>query len=166
MKEGTITVGGITYVWNLEPHEIDGGNEQVIEGLRLICNARPIGFIRDKTGHSGPMAGWYGEANPYGSGTTYTTHDLEALIRRIVATHHEISHLQTMELSAYATDPAADHFDVFELGTSIRIGRILRISDQDWHAYLTDIRPEDPIRSKSLRAALDSLAGQNLDPLS
>ncbi len=158
MKEGTISVGGVTYVWELKKHS----SRLSKSGLQLICNARPIGFIRDETDHS-DMPGWYGEPDPDGVGTTFgPAANLESMIRRIIATHREIAHFLTDTVDAYAANPIADRFDVFEADTNTRIGRVMKISDDDWRAYLIDTPSAvDPFRAASLRAALQKLGHEN-----
>ena len=167
MKEGTISVGGVTYVWELEPHTIifqhvtdpKGSAPRTREGLRVICNAKPIGFIHEE------LSGWLGNVHPDGIGTTLgPIKDLEAIIRRTVAAHHEIAHLVTTGADAYASDPLAERFDVFTGGTNTRFGRIVKISDDDWRAYLSYEPPTDPLRARTLRDAVKILATRNQGP--
>lgn len=152
-KEGTINVGGVTYVWELEPFR---------KGFRIVCNATPIGFIRDHNSfileHNGGP-GWYGEANPNGIGTSFgPIRDVESIIRRIVATYHQIAHKAGERVDAFASDPQASAFDVFISGTNDRVGRIVRVSEGTWRAYQIDAPDGEPIRTKGLKEALEGLA--------
>lgn len=158
MTEGTIRVGGVTYVWELEPHQVYKGHGKSREGFYVICNANPIGFIRDHTDHES-MPGWYGEPDPDGVGTSYgPIRDVESIVRRIIATHHEIAHKPGAEIDAFASDPQASGFDVYIGGTNDCIARIVRVSEGTWRAYLIAAPEDEPIRTKGLKEALERLA--------
>jgi len=158
MKEGTIAVGGITYVWDLEERKRHPRRPNV-PVFELKCNGRPVGTVRDhREFESREMAGWYGEPSVDQLATTFgPCKDLESLIRKIIAHRKEIATRSTIELDAFASDPQGRTFDVFIGGTNKRIGRIVQRAE-DWAAYRIDEPTKEPAGANSLKQALEALA--------
>lgn len=153
--EGTIAVGGVTYVWDLE----ERGRRRNAPCFELKCNGTPAGTVRDhRELELGEMGGWYGEPAVDGLATTFgPCADLEALVRRIIAHRKETANRCTEIFDAFASDAQARTFDVFLSGTNLRIGRVAQRAE-DWAAFRLDDMTKDLVVAPTLKEALERLA--------
>lgn len=151
--EGTISVGGTTYVWEIDVEEESGP----ARARFLRCNSKLLGTVNDHREHGSlEFAGWYGER--VGSPSTIgPVRDVEAMVRIMIVQYKEIAHWRGHELDAYASDPHASTFDVFKAGTNDRFGRVVRVSEGVWRAYEIDKPSDEPQRAESLKQALGML---------